>query len=82
MKANNLKILIVKNGETVVDISMPAVSSKWIIDLLPEDTLKKISEKGIDILKIQERLNQSSELQCQELFQLETEEKKIRVWLG
>lgn len=61
---------------------MPAYSSKWIMELMPEDALKRITERNIDIVEIQNKINSSDELECQELFELETPEKKIRVWLA
>ncbi len=81
MKAKNLRILVIRDGDEKVNISMPAISSKWIIDLMSDDILEKIQSQGIDIQGIQHRLNQTDEIMQQELFILTTREKSIRVWL-
>jgi hypothetical protein len=81
MYATKLKILVLKNNETVVDLSMPAISATWIIDLMPQDVLRKISEKGIDLKSIQDSLSSEKQLLKQSIFELITPEKTIKVWL-
>lgn len=76
----HLRIQIYRGNEKSVDLTMPGLAATWIIELIPQDIMKKIEEKNIDLLSIQARLKKDG-LVAGDIFSIETEEKKIKVWL-
>lgn len=81
MKAKHLRILVIRDGQEKANVSMPAATAKWFIDFISDDLLEKIKERGIDLESIQANLKSQEEIHPQKIFELNTEEKNIRVWL-
>lgn len=81
-KAKELRVQIVRKGEVTVDLSLPAGSARWLIDLIPEDIIKKIKAEEIPIEEIQTALAKSKSLFVGPLFRLIEVERSVFVWLN
>ncbi len=79
--AKKLKIVVSRNQVQTVNLSLPANSCRWIIDLIPDDILIKIKERGIDIEKIQNEFKSADVLVPKSILNIETEEKIIQIYL-
>jgi hypothetical protein len=42
-EASQLRVTVLKNNELAVDTALPAHSARWLVDLIPDDVLEKIS---------------------------------------
>lgn len=80
-KASNLRVLVEKQNETVVDVSLPAHSARWLIELIPDDVIRKIYAEGIPLKEIQDNLAKQEILYSMDIFKLEEKERRITVWL-
>lgn len=80
-EAQFLRVSVDRNNERVVDVSLPARSARWLIDLIPNDTLIKIKEAGIPIEGIQDDLANRPSLYATKIFDLVEEHRKVSVWL-
>lgn len=79
--ASQLRVTVTRDRVTTVDVTLPAGSARWLIDLIPEDVITKIKAEGIPIVAIQEDLAQSKELVPQKIFVLDEPERSVAVWL-
>lgn len=79
--ASLLRVSVQKNKETVVDVSLPANSARWLIDLIPGDVVFKIKSEGIPLDAIQLDLASRSELLPQKIFILDEPNRTVSVWL-
>lgn len=79
--AKNLRVTVVKNGISVVDVALPAQSAKWLIDVIPDDVVTKILREGIPLEAIQTDLAQKGVLVPQAIFQLKEPHREVYVWL-
>jgi hypothetical protein len=80
-EATYLRVAVVKNAETVVDVSLPARSARWLIELIPEDVITTIKNEGIPIDDIQDDLSKRKELKPQKIFKLVETHREVEVWL-
>lgn len=79
--AKQLRVTVLKKGEVVVDVALPARSAKWLIDVIPDDVIVKIKAEGIPIEAIQEDLAQRDVFVPQGIFQLKEPHREVLVWL-
>ena len=80
-EAKYLRVSVTKNEELVVDVSLPARSARWLIDLIPEDVMAKIRGEGIPIDQIQTDLCSRDKLLPQSIFKLTESFRIVDVWL-
>lgn len=80
-EASKLRLSVTRNGVRVVDLSFPAGSARWIIQLIPEDIALKIQSTGVSLVEIQAKLNLDEKLLPQSIFILNEPERVVRVWL-
>lgn len=80
-EAKNLRVEVSRNQEVVVDVALPAQSARWLIDLIPDDVIRKIKDEGIPIERIQEDLSQQDKLVPVSIFELIESHRKVSVWL-
>ena len=79
--ASELRVTVTKGGETTVDVSLPAKSARWLIDVIPVEVINKIRSEGIPIDSIQDDLAKNPQLMPQDIFLLEESFRRVRVWL-
>lgn len=79
--AKALRVTVEKNGSTTVDVSLPAKSARWLIDVIPSDVILKIRQEGIPIDSIQSNLAENKNLPAQDIFTLVETHRSVRVWL-
>lgn len=80
-RAETLRVVVAKNGETRVDVSLPAHSARWLIELIPPKVLEQIRDEKIPIEDLFNELKSQTELFCSELFLIESPDRKVEVWL-
>jgi hypothetical protein len=80
-EAQYLRVCVTKNNNRVVDVSLPAKSARWLIELIPDDVTSKIKEEGIPIEEIQLDLSKRIELMPQKIFKLIEPHREVEVWL-
>ena len=79
--AEHLRVVVIRDGEKVVEITMPGRAARNIENLMPEDVLEQITAAGeIDMKAIRQRLEDTG-LCPQEVFEFNNGEKQYRVWL-
>lgn len=78
--ARYLKVEITEGGSRVVAITLPAGQTAVLEELMPEETLARIQEGGIDLEGIKARACAQG-LQPQALFDFEHGARRYRVWL-
>ena len=79
--AEHLRVVVIRDGEKVVEITMPGRAARNIQNLMPEDVLEQITAAGeIDMKAIRQRLEDTG-LRPQEVFEFDNGEKQYRVWL-
>lgn len=81
-EARNLHVTVHKNGEERVNVTLPAGSARWLIDLIPTDVVEKIYEEEIPLQSIQDELVKMKKLYPQEIFTMNEENRQVQVWLG
>jgi len=79
--ASELRVRVSKNGEIAVDVSLPAKSARWLMELIPSDVMKKIHEEGIPIERMQDELASKSQLTPETIFSLNETHRTVDVWL-
>lgn len=79
--AKYLRVRVIKNQVTTVDVFLPAQSANWLIDLIPEHIVNKIREENIPLELIQENIKKQKVKYQQIIFKLIDQEKNILVWL-
>jgi len=79
--AQELRVRVQKKGEITVDVSLPAKSARWLIELIPYEVLEKIYAEGIPIDDMQEELASKKELFPKKIFSLQEDERSVQVWL-
>lgn len=80
-EASNLRVTVSRNQEITVDVSLPARSARWLIELIPSDVVCKIRAEGIPLDDIQSDLAASKELVPQKIFTLTEPNREVTVWL-
>jgi hypothetical protein len=80
-KASVLRVKVSKENSTLVDVSLPARSAGWLMDLIPDDVILKIKSEGIPLESIQADLASMPELYPQKIFNLQDQSRNIDVWL-
>lgn len=79
--ASHLRVTIIRGLITTVDVTLPAGSARWLIDLIPDDVIDKIKAEGIPIDDIQLDLAKSRVLVPQKIFSLAEPDRAVQVWL-
>ncbi len=80
-EAAELRVTVAKKGETIVDVSLPARSARWLLEVIPDEVIAKIRAEGILIDTIQADLAANPSLVPQAIFTLDEPERKVKVWL-
>ena len=80
-EASNLRVKVVRNLETTVDVSLPARSARWLIDVIPDDVVTRIRAEGIPIDDIQGDLAKTEVLVPRQIFTLNEDQRMVQVWL-
>jgi hypothetical protein len=80
-EATSLRLTVVRGQTKTVDLSFPAVSARWLLDLIPNEVVRKIEASGVLLEDIQKRLASSEKLTPQKIFMLEEPNRTIHVWL-
>jgi len=80
-EASNLRVTVTREQKVVVDVSLPARSARWLIELIPEDVVKKIYAEGIPLDEIQADLAGRITLVPQKIFHLQETHREVAVWL-
>ena len=81
--ASHLRVTVTRGGDKTVDVSLPARSARWLIDLIPDDVVEKIRSEGIPLEDIQADLAARADdgLVPQKIFTLEESQRTVTVWL-
>ncbi|MGZ3784829.1 MAG: hypothetical protein ACXWR0_09825 [Bdellovibrio sp.] len=80
-KAQYLRVSVVKENITTVNVALPAESARWLLDLIPANVIKIIHEEGIPIDEIQSDLAKREQLHPQSIFSLNDGNRTVSVWL-
>jgi len=80
-EASSLRVAVIREQVTTVDVALPARSARWLIDLIPEDVVLKIRAEGIPLDAIQSDLAERDRLFAQDIFSLVEPERTVKVWL-
>lgn len=80
MKSNKLCVLVQEGEKQVVSVKLPAVALGWMETLMPNHVLEKIERRGIDLVAIKQRAQESGG-HAQELFAFDAGKRNYRVWL-
>ena len=78
--ARYLRVEITEAGHRIVTVTLPAGQTAVLEELVPEETLTRIREAGIDLEGIKTRACTQG-LQPQELFAFDHGARRYRVWL-
>lgn len=78
--SEKLCVTVHRDGRKTVELTFRAVAAKRIDELMPDDVLEALKRRSIDIHAIKRRVVNS---QCApgELFTLDEDNKRVRVWL-
>jgi len=83
-ESKNLKVRVISNGEEKVMVTMPIYSLSIIDTLVPENVIKILKNKNIDLKEIIEQVKETR-YKPQTLFKEEAEvdgiQKKYHVWI-
>lgn len=79
--ATFLRVKVSRDHSTVVDVSLPARSAGWLMELIPDDVIAKIKLEGIPIENIQSDLASMETLYPQKIFNLQDQNRIVDVWL-
>lgn len=79
--ANCLRVTVSREKSTVVDVSLPAKSAGWLMELIPDEVITKIKAEGIPLEAIQADLAAKEQLVPQKIFSLDEEHRSVTVWL-
>jgi predicted unusual protein kinase regulating ubiquinone biosynthesis (AarF/ABC1/UbiB family) len=79
-KAKNLRVTVYEGSSEVVALTMPVASVENLELLIPEESLKLITEAGVDVVAIKERAIANG-LGPQELFAQDIKNRHYKVWL-
>lgn len=80
-EASQLRVRVTRENVVTVDVTLPAQSARWLIDLIPSDVIAKIRDEMIPIDSIQDTLAQTQKLFPQEIFELKEPNRQVKVWL-
>lgn len=78
--AKHLNILVTENDRQVVKVAMPAGQVAVLRELIPDDVLLKVESAGIDLDAIRDGACKRGVIP-EELFSLEADGRRYRVWL-
>lgn len=80
MLTSNLRLLVERNGETVVRLAYPASAAAHLADLVPSDLAERLRARGISLARLAES-TVAAGFPPGDLFQLSDDSSKVRVWL-
>lgn len=80
MKAEHFRIQVIRDGEEKANITFPVHTVNYLSTIIPPFIKPKLQEKGLDIDQIKEEIINGG-FQAQEVFSMESDGKKIKVWL-
>jgi hypothetical protein len=79
--AQHLMVTVVKNGEQVVKVSLPARSARRLIDLMPDDVIAKVRAEAVPLDDMMAELQGPDALVPRPIFQLVEPHREVSVWL-
>ncbi len=79
--AKNLMVTVVRDGEERVRVSLPARSAKWLIDIIPDDVVKRIRAEDIPLDALAIELHRAEELFPRSIFSLRESNRQVEIWL-
>ncbi len=79
--ARNLMVRVVRDGEERVRVSLPARSAKWLIDIIPDEVVRKIRAEDIPLDALAIELHQAEELFPRSIFSMQEEHRQVEIWL-
>ena len=79
--ASSLRVRVFRQEIMTVDVTLPARSAGWLMDLIPDDVVDKIKAEGIPLKEIQDDLAGKDELFPQKIFDLKEAHRSVSVWL-
>lgn len=80
-EAQSLKVVVHRDGQCIVDVTLPAHSARWLIDIMPDSVVEKVLKEGIPLHAIQDRLARMEKLYPLLIMDLKDENRNVRVWL-
>ncbi len=80
-EASYLRVRVLKEAVQKVDVTLPAHSARWLVDLIPDDVVAKIREEKIPLDAIQAELAAAVKLVPRRIFELVEPERTVQVWL-
>jgi len=75
-----LKVQVLENGFEKIALEFPSTSVRVLEEMIPDSVLDKILNSGISIPSLIEKAVRSN-YQAQTLFDLDSEQKKYKVWI-
>jgi hypothetical protein len=80
-EATSLRVTVVRDGDERVNVSLPARSARWLVDLIPADVVERIRDEAIPLDDIQRELAATTKLVPRRIFELVEPERSVLVWL-
>lgn len=80
-EAQHLRVRVMHRAEERVDVSLPARSARWLVDLIPADVVARIRDEQIPLDEIQAELAGQDRLVPRQIFELDDGERSVMVWL-
>ena len=80
-EATQLRVTVHRGTEERVNVSLPARSARWLVDLIPADVVASIHAEKIPLDAIQGELAQSDKLVPHRIFELIEPGRSVLVWL-
>ncbi len=80
-EATSLRVKVTRDQRTTVDVTLPARSARWLIDVIPTEVVTKIRAEGIPLDQIQADLSAAEVLVPGPICTLEEPHRIVLVWL-
>jgi predicted unusual protein kinase regulating ubiquinone biosynthesis (AarF/ABC1/UbiB family) len=80
MTASTLRLRVVRNGVTTVQLSFAATAAANLPDLVPQELAGPLRDRGIDLRRLAADA-EASGFQPADLFVLDESDRTVRVWL-
>jgi hypothetical protein len=79
--ANHLRVRVVRDGEERVQVTLPARSARWLMEVIPADVQAKIRAEEIPLDDMMADLHQQEVHYPRHIFTLHEAHRQIDVWL-
>lgn len=80
-EAKSLRVRVIRGGATKVDLTFPARSARWLLEIMPSDVIERIRASGFAIDEMQRDLAEAKALQPRKLVELSEPDRQVQVWL-